>query len=80
LANHIGLERCLESLEQSDRFRIALETHCREASLIVESFAGGWFSKANYTGRLTRQATQSFTDYALKKIRDELRARREDDA
>jgi hypothetical protein len=48
--------------------------------LIVESFAGGWFSKANYTGRLTRQATQSFTDYALKKIRDELRARREDDA
>ena len=49
-------------------------------SLIVESFAGGWFSKANFTGRLTPQATQSFTDYALKKMRDELRARRADDA
>ena len=80
LPNHIGPKRSLASLEQSDRFRAALETHCRDASLIVESFAGGWFSKANFTGRLTRQATQSFTDYALKKMRDELRARREDDA
>jgi hypothetical protein len=80
LPRHVGPDRGLASLEQSDRFRAALESHCREASLIVESFAGGWFSKANFTGRLTPQATQSFTDYALKKIRDELRARRADDA
>ncbi|HWK40214.1 MAG TPA: hypothetical protein VNR88_14945, partial [Hyphomicrobium sp.] len=77
---HVGPNRGLASLEQSDRFRAALENHCREASFIVESFAGGWFSKANFAGRLTPQATQSFTDYALKKIRDELRVRREGDA
>jgi len=80
LPKHIGPGRGFASLEQSDRFRAALGTHCREASLIVESFAGGWFSKANFTGKLTREATQSFTDYALKKMRDELRARRGGDA
>jgi len=80
LANHVGPARGFASLEQSDRFRAALEAHCRDVAVIVESFAGGWFSKANYTGRLTRQATQNFTDYALKKIRDELRARRAGDA
>ena len=80
LPQHVGPGRGLASLEQSDRFRAALENHCREASLIVKSFAGGWFSKANYTGRLTRGAAQSFTDYALKKMRDELRARRVGDA
>jgi hypothetical protein len=80
LANHVGPDRALPSLEQQAQFRGALEHHCREASLIVEQFAGGWFSKANYQGRLTRGSAQSFSDYALKKIRDELRARRADNA
>jgi hypothetical protein len=80
LPDYIGPGRSLGSLQEGDRFRIALERHCREASEIVEAFAGGWYSKANYQGRLTRAAAESFTDYALKKIRDELRARRAGDA
>lgn len=80
LADHVGPGRAYGSLQQQAQFRIALEQHCREASLIVEQFAGGWFSKANFQGRLTRESAQSFSDYALKKMRDELRARRADNA
>ena len=78
LANHIGPDRALSSLEKGAEYRGALRQHCREASLIVEQFAGGWFSKANHQGRLTRASAQRFSDYALKKMRDELRARRGD--
>lgn len=79
LADHVGPERAYATLDQQTRFRSALETHCREASIIVEQFAGGWFSKANYESRLTPQSAQNFSDYALKKMRDELRTRRAED-
>jgi hypothetical protein len=78
LADHVGPDRALATLADQSRFRIALNIHCREASVIIEQFAGSWFSKANYQGRLTREAAQGFSDYALKKMRDELRKRRAD--
>ena len=80
LADHVGPDRALATLPDQTRFRSALELHCREASEIVEQFAGGWFSKVSYQGTLTREIAQNFSDYALKKMRDELRARRADDA
>lgn len=80
LADHVGPDRSIGTLEQQAQFKSALEDHCREASLIVEQFAGGWFSKARFEGKLTRESSQRFADYALKKIRDELRARRAEDA
>ena len=79
LSDYVGPGRALPALHDESNFRDALERHCREASLIVEQFAGGWFSKANYQRRLTREAAQNFSDYALKKVRDELRARRAGD-
>lgn len=57
-------------------FRIALEKHCREASEIVEDFAGGWYSKKRLRDDLTPESARNFGSYALKKMRDELRARR----
>ena len=80
LADHVGPDRSIETLQQQSQFKAALEDHCREASLIVEQFAGGWFSKARFEGKLTRESSQRFADYALKKIRDELRARRAENA
>lgn len=80
LPDFVGPGRPLQSLDQQSDFRSGLAQHCSEAAVIVVAFAGGWFSKANFTGRLTREATQGFTDYALKKMRDELRTRRADDA
>jgi hypothetical protein len=44
--------------------------------LIIEQFAGGWYSKSNFRGTLTPGSSQAFAGYALKKMRDELRARR----
>lgn len=79
LPNHVGPGKALPGLGQQIAFRAALELHCREASEIVEVFAGTWFSKANFRGQLTPAAAQGFADYALKKMRDELRARRSAD-
>lgn len=76
LADHVGPDRAFATLQDQSRFQNAVHLHCREASFIVEQFAGGWFSKANYLGTLTRESAQNFSDYALKKVRDELRARR----
>ena len=78
LPNHVGPDRTIPSIEGQVAFRSALEKHCREASEIVETFAGGWYSKSNFEGTLNPTTAQGFTDYALKKMRDELRIRRSD--
>lgn len=76
LPNHVGPGKSVASIDRQIEFRAALERHCREASLIVEEFAGGWYSKSNFHGTLSPATAQGFADYALKKMRDELRARR----
>lgn len=76
LANYVGPHSSIPSIDDQIRFRDALAKHCREAALIVEAFAGGWYSKSNFKGTLTPASAQAFADYALKKMRDELRARR----
>lgn len=76
LANHVGPDRPIASIDHEILFREALEKHCREAALIVQEFAGGWYARSNYRETLTPGSAQAFADYALKKMRDELRARR----
>jgi hypothetical protein len=80
LPDFVGPGRSLPSLEREQQFSSALELHCHEAAVIVEGFAGGWLSKTKYSRKLTKEATQGFTDYALRKMRDELRMRRAGDA
>jgi hypothetical protein len=46
--------------------------HCRQASCIVEEFAGGWFSMSHFKGRITHEKAGGFADVALKKLRAEL--------
>lgn len=79
LPNQIGQGKALPSIDRGIAFREALEQHCREAAMIVEAFAGGWYSKANYEGTLDPAAAQRFAAYALTKMHDELRARRAGD-
>lgn len=78
LANHIGAgERFRDDIARS-RFDHALGQHCREASRIVEEFAGGWYGKNVYQGSgLTPDAIRRFAPVAFKKIRAELRKRRD---
>jgi hypothetical protein len=79
LPNHVGPGKSIVSYEQQIAFRAALAQHCNEASAIVETFAGVWYSKSNYYGTLNPDTAQAFADYALTKMRDELRARRSAD-
>jgi hypothetical protein len=76
LSDHVGLGRSVVSADEHVTFNAALEQHCREASRIVEAFAGGWFSKANFEGNLTPEKARSFLFVALGKIGRELRKRR----
>ena len=79
LPNHVGSGKFLPTIDHEIAFRSALGQHCREASLIVEAFAGGWYSKAIYDGTLNPASTKRFAAYALSKMHDELRARRATD-
>lgn len=80
LPNHVGPGRTFANLDEQTAFRAALSRHCDETSLIVEEFAGGWFSKSNFKGTLSPTSAQGFADYSLKKLRNELRARGGGDA
>ena len=78
LPTHVGEGRRFDSAAEQRAFQDAVGIHARQASRIVETFAGGWFSKARYEGRLDRENTAKFVAYALKKMRTELRQGSED--
>ena len=78
LSNHIGPGERFRDDEARSQFDDALNLHCREASRIVEAFAGGWYGKNVYQGDgLTPDAIRRFAPVAFKKIRAELRKRRD---
>ena len=78
LANHIGPgQRFTDDVARS-RFDNALDHHCREASRIVEEFAGGWYGKNVYQrSGLTPDDIRRFAPVAFRKIRAELQKRRD---
>jgi hypothetical protein len=80
ISNHVGPARRLRSIDDHTGFNEALEQHCREVSRIVETFAGGWFSKTHFEGGITPDKAQDFAYVAFKKIQSELRKRSEGDA
>jgi hypothetical protein len=79
LSNHVGLGARFTSIADHGAFDAALELHCREASRIVEEFSGGWFSKKNFENALTPDEAGRFAYVAFKKVRAELRQRRDDE-
>lgn len=70
---HVGEGRRFESAAEQRVFQDAVGLHAKQAARIVETFAGGWFSKARFEQRLDRENTAKFVAYALKKMRMELR-------
>jgi hypothetical protein len=78
LNKHIGGGERFRNDADRSQFDDALDQHCREASRIVEAFAGGWYGKNVYQGGgLTPGAIRKFAPIAFKKIRTELRKRRD---
>lgn len=73
LPEHVGPGQRFGDLKEKQGFASALELHCRQACKIVETFAGGWYSKARFEKDLTEERTGRFLGYSVKKIRSELR-------
>lgn len=73
LPRHVGANQRFGDLGEQRRFRDALQLHCRQASAIVEKFAGTWYSKARFEKDLSEARAARFLGYALKKMRMELR-------
>jgi hypothetical protein len=78
IADHIGPGRGMRSIANYAAFRQALARHCYESALIVETFSGEWYSKANWKGGITKAKVAGFTYVAFKKLREELRRRAAD--
>jgi hypothetical protein len=72
LPNHVGGDRRFANSAEHADFNTALEHHCRQASRIVEEFAGSWFSKTNWEQGITPEKARGFAWVALKKLRAEL--------
>jgi len=81
VTHHVGEGRRFATLAQQSEFTKALEVHCREASKIVETFSGGWFSKTNWKkGGISRDDARGFAHVAMRKLADELKAGARPDA
>ena len=71
---HIGENRRFNTLAQQSEFSEALELHCHQASLIVEEFSGGWFSKTNWEkGGISRNDAAGYAHIAMRKLVEELK-------
>ena len=73
LSNHVGGDRRFANISEHTEFNAALDLHCRQASRIVEEFAGGWFSKTNWEQGISPDLAKNFAYVALKKLRSEFR-------
>jgi hypothetical protein len=80
LGDHVGPGQRLPTAADHTAFDAALDQHCREASRIVQQFAGGWFSKTTYQGGVTHGKARDFAFVALGKISAELKKRQAEDA
>lgn len=76
-ANHVGPGQRFANLAAKAAFDEAMETHCRQAAVIVEEFAGDWQSKQSWkkrsAGGITREQVEGFAHKAMKKMVDELK-------
>lgn len=75
-ANHVGESQRFANLASKASFDEALRTHCREASVIVERFAGEWLSKKTWQNGevgISRSDAENFTHVAMNKIVAELK-------
>jgi hypothetical protein len=73
VSKHVGPGRSIENIDKHTSFNEALELHCRQSAVILQKFAGGWFSKTAYETGITQQDAGGFTAVALRKLSSELR-------
>ena len=72
-SKHVGQNRCFENIDEHTAFNKALAVHCKQTAVIVQNFAGGWYSKTAYETGITPQDAEAFIAVALKKLLSELK-------
>lgn len=72
LSNYVSGDGRFSNIDRHAEFNQGLDLYCRQASLIVEEFSGGWFSKGNFKGGITQTKAAGYVHVALKKLRAEL--------
>jgi hypothetical protein len=81
LSKHVGPTKRFAAVGEHSDFNAALDLHCREASRIIKEFSGGWYGKTLQQEKaITRDEARRFARVAFKKLRAELRRRRDADA
>jgi hypothetical protein len=81
LSKHVGPDKRFAAVADHSHFNTALDQHCREASRIIKEFSGGWYGKRlQQEKRITQDEARKFAHVAFKKLRAELRKRRDANA
>ncbi|MBP3954805.1 hypothetical protein J8F10_05855 [Gemmata sp. G18] len=75
LSQHVGGNGRFATPGEHNAFLADLDTHCREAAVIVREYAGGWYSKAKFEAGITAEQAGRFSAYSLTKLRRELEVR-----
>jgi hypothetical protein len=80
LSKHVGPNKRFAAIGDHSDFNAALDLHCREASRIIKEFSGGWYGKTlQQDKQISRDDARKFAHVAFKKLRTELRKRRDAD-
>jgi hypothetical protein len=77
LPKHVGVTERFRSVREHLAFEEALDRYCREVAEIARQYSSQWFSKHVYEGGIDPAIAGAGIHYAFKKVRDELRVRRE---
>ena len=72
LSNHVGRSRRFTNVAEHNEFLRDLDNHCRTSTVVLEDFAGIWYSKHNFRGGITREKAGGFVAHALDKMREAL--------
>jgi len=81
LSKHVGPNKRFTAIGEHSDFNAALDLHCREASRIIKEFSGGWYGKTLFQeGGISPEKASQFAHIAFKKLRAELRKRRDANA
>lgn len=81
LADHIGEGKRFNRINDRSAFDGALDQHVIEATRIIKEFSAGWVGKtAHKTGQIGQSDALRFGHVCLKKVVEELRVKRGDDA
>jgi hypothetical protein len=81
LSKHVGPNKRFAAIGDHSDFNAALDLHCREASRIIKEFSGGWYGKTlQQEKQISWDDARKFAHVAFKKLRAELRKRRDADA